>query len=57
MTITLDNATTLKNMGEARVEDEAASDDQPVAQTAAQAAADRLGAPPARQGPSERDCL
>ena len=52
MTITVDNATTLKNMSEARVEDEAASDGQPVAQTAAQAAVDRLGVPPARQGPS-----
>ena len=52
MTITIDNATKLKNMSEARVEDEAASDGQPVAQATAQAAADRLGAPPARQGPS-----
>ena len=52
MTITVDNATTLKHMSEARVEDEAASDGQPVAQAAAQAAVDRLGAPPARQGPS-----
>ena len=52
VTITVDNATTLRNMSETRVEGEAASGDQPVAQTAAQAAADRLGAPPARQGPS-----
>ena len=52
VTITVDNATTLTNVNEARVEDEAASDGQPVAQAAAQAAADRLGAPLARQGPS-----
>ena len=54
VTITVDNATTLKNVSEARVEDEAAgpSDGRPVAQAAAQAAVDRLGAPPARQGPS-----
>ena len=52
MTITVDNATTLKNMSEAQTGDEAASDGQPVAQAAAQAAVDRLGAPPARQGPS-----
>ena len=44
-------ATTLRNMSGARIEDEAASDGQPVAQAAAQAAVDRLGAPPARQGP------
>ena len=34
------------------MEDEAASDSRPVAQTAAQAAVDRLGVPPARQGSS-----
>ena len=51
-TITVDNATTLKNVSEARVEDEAASDGRPVAQTAVQAAVDRLGVPPARQGSS-----
>ena len=51
MTITVDNATTLKNMSEAQTGNEAASGGQPVAQAAAQAAVDRLGAPPARQGP------
>ena len=51
MTITVDNATTLRNMSAARAENEAADDDRPAARAAAQAATDRLGAPPARHGP------